>query len=357
MNVTKHKQTAVLACLAGFTVGCSAQSSVAIYGLMDAAISRVDNVNGKSTLGMDSGAWQSSRLGFRGTEDLGAGMRALFTLESGVNVETGASGTPFFGRQSFVGLSGAWGTVTLGRQYDFVYYLADGRVVAGGLESAVSGGPGGSAGEVSPLDLHSGGTRYNQSVKWVKSFGGLGLGLMHSLGRDRADAGSSKRATSATLTYKAGGFEGGLAWVRDTYDAAGSGNYANEVFAAKATHKTGPWFVFVNLATGDSRNSLAKHVPVEAGFMYAITPLWEAGAALSHARLTNAAGGRTHSNRILLGTTYTLSKRTLLYGVAGRSETGDASVYRGFVGAPGGASGPSNGTSQRVVRAGIRHTF
>lgn len=347
---------AVLALLP-FAASAQAQNGVTIYGLIDASLSYADDVDGASTRTIDNGAWQSSRLGFRGVEDLGGGLKAIFTLESGFNVDTGVASSTFFGRQSFVGLSGAMGTVTLGRQYDFIYYLADGRVVAGGLESAVSGGPSGVAGAIGALDLHAGGVRYDNSIKWTRNFGGLGVGLMYGLGREKTVEDGTTRMASATLTYRAGGFLGGLAWVKDNYSAAISGNAANEVFVAKATYQIGRWFTFANVASGDSRNSQARHRPVEIGFMYSAMPLWDIGVAVSRAKVTNAAGRRTDSNRLLLGSTYTLSKRTLLYTVAGLSWSGDASVYAGFVGAPGGAAAPASGATQRVLRAGIRHTF
>ena len=91
--------------------------------------------------------------------------------------------------------------------------------------------------------------------------------------------------------------------------------------------------------------------------MYTLKPLWAAGLAVSRAQVTNAAGAKTHMSTLLLGTTYDLSKRTLLYAMAGLSKSGDEAVYKGHVGAPGGAPSPSSDDSQNVIRVGIRHTF
>ena len=73
---------------------------------------------------LDSGQQSGSRLGFRGTEELGGGLKGIFTLESGFNVDTGTSGqgNRLFGRQAFVGLSGGFGSVKLGRQQTPLYY-------------------------------------------------------------------------------------------------------------------------------------------------------------------------------------------------------------------------------------------
>jgi predicted porin len=335
----------------------AAQGNVTIYGLLDQSLTYVDDVAGQSTKSIDNGAWQSSRIGFRGTEDLGDGLKALFTLESSIGVDVGSSGNPFWGRQSFVGLSGKWGTFTLGRQYDFVYYLADGRLVAGGLESAVAGGPGGSAGAVTPLDLHAGGVRYDNTVKWTSKFGPIGVGLMYGLGLEKTVPEDTDKMASATVTYSKNGLDIGVAWMKDNYNAASSGNNANEVLTVKGTYQAGPWLLLANAAAGKSRNTPARHKPVEVGFMYNFAPQWNAGLALSRASVTNATGADTHINRLLLGTTYDLSKRTLLYAVAGHVKSGDASVYRGHVGAPGGALQPSSDDSQSSLRLGIRHVF
>ena len=89
---------------------------------------------------MDSGYLQSSRFGFRGSEDLGGGLRAIFTLESGYNIDNGANSSAiFFNRQSFVGLSSSnLGTLTLGRQYTPIY---DNLILLSGAPAfGVSGG-------------------------------------------------------------------------------------------------------------------------------------------------------------------------------------------------------------------------
>ena len=107
---------AVLAACAG---AASAQSGVTIYGIVDAGLVRESGGAAGSVSKLTSGVGSASRLGFRGTEDLGGGLSAIFTLETGFRVDTGevdASGT-IFNRQAFVGLKSRAGTLTLGRQY------------------------------------------------------------------------------------------------------------------------------------------------------------------------------------------------------------------------------------------------
>src|SRR5437868_3826129 len=98
-----------------------AQSSVTLYGLIDAGIAYTNNVNGGSQWRMTTGTINGSRFGLRGTEDLGGGLKALFVLENGFNANNGALGQDgkLFGRHAYVGLSrSGFGTLTLGRQYD-----------------------------------------------------------------------------------------------------------------------------------------------------------------------------------------------------------------------------------------------
>src|ERR1700710_118625 len=109
-----------------------AQSSVTLYGILDEGFMVNTNaknvVNGKNVgarqYQIDSASGtQGSRWGLKGTEDLGGGLAAIFTLESGVNLSNGqfGQGNTAFGRQAFVGLSSKqFGAVTLGRQYDSI---------------------------------------------------------------------------------------------------------------------------------------------------------------------------------------------------------------------------------------------
>jgi predicted porin len=103
--------------------GAQAQSSVSIYGVADAGMAWINNVGGSSRIKVDSGQSAASRLGFRGSEDLGSVLSAVFNLEMGLNIDTGAtqSATKLLNRGSFVGFSSSqWETVTLGRPVDFL---------------------------------------------------------------------------------------------------------------------------------------------------------------------------------------------------------------------------------------------
>ena len=114
----------------------SAQSSVTLFGIVDATIQRVNNEGGPSVTRLTQSGYNSSRLGFRGTEDLGGGMSASFWLEAGMQNDdgrgfgtntnnqasgggsaTGGTQGLTFNRRSTVSLAGNWGEVRLGRDY------------------------------------------------------------------------------------------------------------------------------------------------------------------------------------------------------------------------------------------------
>ena len=116
------KKTLMVAALTGvFATAAHAQSSVTLYGLIDAGITYTNNQHGHSNWQETSGSVNGSRWGLRGSEDLGGGLKAIFTLENGFSIANGTLGQKGreFGRQAFVGLaSDQFGAVTLGRQYD-----------------------------------------------------------------------------------------------------------------------------------------------------------------------------------------------------------------------------------------------
>jgi predicted porin len=120
------KSLLALAVLASFASAASAQSSVTVYGLLDAGVTAERGSTDGSITKLATGVQQGNRLGFKGTEDLGSGLKANFQLESGFNLDTGTGRQDaLFGRQAFVGLSGNFGAVNLGRQYDPIFVSMD----------------------------------------------------------------------------------------------------------------------------------------------------------------------------------------------------------------------------------------
>ncbi len=115
------KNTFAAAVTGAFAMTAHAQSSVTLYGLLDAGLVFSNNQGGHQDYQQSSGSLTTSVFGLQGNEDLGGGLHAVFKLESGFNINSGALAqrNALFGRQAYVGLaSDQYGTVTLGRQFD-----------------------------------------------------------------------------------------------------------------------------------------------------------------------------------------------------------------------------------------------
>ena len=112
------KTLLALAVFGAFAGTTSAQSNVTIYGLVDMAIQH-ENDGANTRTALDSGEFAGSRIGFKGSEDLGGGLKVNFQLESGFGADDGKlnQGGRIFGRQAWVGMSGGFGSVNLGRQW------------------------------------------------------------------------------------------------------------------------------------------------------------------------------------------------------------------------------------------------
>lgn len=168
-----------------------AQSTVTVYGIVDASVRMASNAgsSGGRLYTLGDGAYTGSRLGFRGSEDLGGGLKAFFSLEQGFDPGTGslsqASATPNFGqsaaptgrawgREALVGMTlSTFGTVTLGRQYTFAHTLSS--------RFQPQGNP-----SVDALSVFSGHhvTRQDNMAKYVVEFGPARFGASKTFGEN-----------------------------------------------------------------------------------------------------------------------------------------------------------------------------
>jgi predicted porin len=129
--------TAVLALAgsgAGFSASAQGTSSITLYGIVDAGVEHLNNVAAGGSLSRmpSTTSLVPSRWGLRGSEDLGGGLKAIYTLESGFAPDQGTfnQGGRGFGRQSWVGLGGNWGSLTLGRQNSMLFWsLIDSDII------------------------------------------------------------------------------------------------------------------------------------------------------------------------------------------------------------------------------------
>ncbi|PUA19323.1 porin [Glaciimonas sp. PCH181] len=125
---------------AGMANPAAAQTNVTIYGVVDTFMTNIHATGVPSVTRMDASGLYPSRLGFKGNEDLGAGLKANFVLESGFNSQDGsqADSNRLFNRQSWVGLSSQWGEFRLGRQNTPQFYM-NGKFDAFGGTTQASG--------------------------------------------------------------------------------------------------------------------------------------------------------------------------------------------------------------------------
>lgn len=138
------KSLIALAILGSVAGVAQAQSTVTLYGIADVWVGSVKSgLNAKRTTVVESGGFNGSRFGLTGSEDLGGGLKAVFKLEQGFNIDRGTQSIPgtAFGRQAYVGLAGGFGTVTFGNVWsamDDVIGLANGGFDSGGFSPLYS---------------------------------------------------------------------------------------------------------------------------------------------------------------------------------------------------------------------------
>ncbi|MFC0351191.1 porin [Undibacterium danionis] len=209
------KSLIAFAVLGAFASVASAQSSVVLYGIVDLNTTYLSNqtTTGGKKMSMDSSGLSSSRWGFKGSEDLGNGLKANFQLESSLNADSGTAGS-LFDRIATVGLSGSLGTVNAGRQTNLAYDTliqvdpigvahvgTNPNIVFGALNNTSLYGPFGTSVGASSA------TRQNNSIKYAAPsvLGGIVFSGMYGFGEKAGDAqASSYMGTSATFS------EGGL---------------------------------------------------------------------------------------------------------------------------------------------------
>ena len=401
-----NRKVLALAVAGAFAGVAHAQTNVQIYGIVDAGVSHVTKVAAAtaanptgtgSRTGIDSGLRQASRFGFRGKEDLGNGLDAIFALEGGIAIDNGTStqGGALFGRKSIVGLAGKnFGDLELGRRKDFIDEVSGpfssiapfGTFVTkvhannldrvggnrsnniiyystpkfNGFQANVTYGFGEAAGD------NSAGSGFGVGAKYLNGPFGIGFGYWQSkrgvTATSSADQGAPSGAGCKTTNIGNAGdtciktwmlgssYKFGNMTVRGTYSkveqplitAAGA---AAPAFATTFTSTAGTGA----FAAGGSNNSEANIVDV--GLDYYVGN-WKLMTSLIQSRYKFV--GATDDGRLtqgLIGFQYDMSKRTALYGTAAHM-TASNMYSPGII---GGAPGADNSTTAFGV--GIRHKF
>jgi len=376
------KSLLALAALGAFASAAHAQSSVTLYGIIDAGLTYVNNDNGKTLFAMQSGITQGSRWGLKGSEDLGGGLKTIFQLENGFNTFTGklGQGGLDFGRQAYVGLSGTtWGTVTIGRQYDTIDDYVQPATLNGNWSAYYS-----HAGDIDNTDNAY---RVNNAIKYASpSYNGLTFGGMYAFGGVAGEFGQNSMfglGTSyangpiyLTAAYEyarnpASQFTDGN-WVANSTNPAqygafgyvGSAPANSQIIGAGGTYSIGPAKIgadYTNTKFEDANGTTSSVTfdNFELWGQYALTPATTliAGDTYTYGKTdyTIPGVGTTPKwNQLNLMADYALSKRTDVYIMTAWEKAfggARASIYNGLL------ASPSTTTDQVEVRLGIRAKF
>ena len=307
------KHVLLFAALSAVAGAASAQSTVTVYGRLDQGVGKPLGSADKQL--MDA---SGSRLGFRGSEDLGGGMRALFGFEHRFSPDTGAANATFWQGYSTVGLGTPYGRVNLGRQYTAAFSLIQNQIDPFGGDTVA---------QVRDIGMRVGGipkTRVADSIRY--DFGGNGFNVAASIAESQQPAALAgpDRPLSIAASYEAGAFFVGVGYENPA-------NANDDHWNLGARYKLGP----VDLSAGIARGTTAANTDASG---YVVGARYLLGAnELMAAYGRQKVNGRTTNAKLGLGLHHHLSKRTKLYVDVGhdskltQQKTGyDLGIYHSF---------------------------
>jgi predicted porin len=325
-----------------------AQSSVTVFGVVDAGYAVGKGSTSNKTQLANSG-YNSSRLGFRGVEDLGGGMRAEFWLEAGVNNDNGTgsatnnnnqavtaanAGTQglTFNRKSTVGLVGSMGEIRLGRDYSPQFYA-----------DAVYD-PFGTNGVASSLIAYNGGltaVRASNMVAWHSPVvGGFKVMVGSYMGENASTAAKAGNGNGIYLNYTQGPLSVGYSSAKTTTGAG------TEV---KTTGLGGSYNLgFANIMGESNTVAATGAADLKGTLIGAHIPMAGGNFRVSSAKLSQ---GAAETKRMAFGFVQPLSKRTDLYATYARN-TNSGGATRALNGATTAANASSTGYD-----FGVKHAF
>lgn len=385
------KNTLIIAgVLSAFAVSAHAQSSVTLYGSLDAGIVYANNAGGHAAWNQGSGALSNTYFGLKGSEDLGGGLHAIFKLENGFNLNNGrdTEAGSMFNRQAYVGLeSDQYGSLTLGRQYDsMVDYLSP-------LSEAGSGFGNNLAAHPFDNDNLDESFSIKNAVKYQSAnYAGFKFGGLYGFSNDAGQF-ANNRAWSVGASYGNGPLNVAAAYMQMNNSPSvandggattpGAGNNFNltaqtqRTLGAGANYTYGPATVgfvwthtqYENLIAGGGAGinpiSIASGTNLhmdnfELNGSYALTPALALNAAytFTDGKITGSNGtGDPKWHTVSLQADYSLSKRTDVYveGVYQHAsgQLGDAGQNVAMIN----TLSPSTTPNQVAATVGLRHRF
>ncbi|WP_296661897.1 porin [Paraburkholderia sp.] len=369
---TMRKVIPVAVLLGAMVPFASAQTSVALYGRIDAGFEYLNNTTpspgeSRTRWRAQGGNWGTSMFGMRGTEDLGGGLATVFTLETALQVMNGTSGGGrLFSRRAYVGLKDdRWGQLQAGRnlfidsdgvwEFDpFVQQaVSSASLVRGRNWQQTSNN----------VEYHSPVWR-GFDVQAQYAFGNQASGFNYGA------AGDFGRSNGVMLTYRSPYFD-----LRGFYDELrdSNGQFSN-IFTSSREYFVGgnlrlspftiqtAWTHYSAPDTPVGLADIADHFWL--GATWQATPRWAVTGAGYYVRVRGGEGSTTHdpaghATLYALGTTYNLSARTFLYGTVGYVRNASRSDFSVFA-TPRGATPTTNpliGQSQVTTYVGVMHKF
>lgn len=348
----------------------TASANVQVFGVIDQAAeiaSHVNAGNGTSAsqyrLGLGA---MPSRLGFRGSEDLGGGLKAVFTLEGGINADTGTSGqgSRMWGRQAFVGLSGDWGQVTAGRLYTMRYYaMFDGDFFGAGSQG------------LGTMDAGIPNARADNAVSYRFNAGAFSAGLNYSVGRDTVAANNPAaagcagestiarqcRETSVMARYDGGDWAVSAAWERLNGGTSTTfGGLTNPDLTDTRAVING--FLKLGAGTKVGAGLLVRHNEGSAAtpksHLYWVVGEHKLGVPIVLTGMLAQIKYRDSANRatvLALRANYWFSKRTTVYLSEQYVDNKGGLTVAASTNPPG--TGPLPGKAQNALQVGIGHSF
>ena len=351
----------------------AATSNVDIYGVMSFSVNQMDTeqVAGTDSSDMNAGVDNVSRIGFKGSEDLGGGLKGIWQVETQLNADFADGGAMGALRNTFVGLSGGFGTVVMGR-HDTPYKLATGALdpfadTIGDYNAII--GRSSAVGDSTQFDV-----RAPQTIAYISpTVSGFHAAVAYISIENPEAAGSDETSAYSLM----GMYNNGPLFASLAYEKHDGGLVNN--LAATYANNTGraAWKLGLGYTMGDAKVGFVYEDqsidPTGAGTAlenrqehsaYYLTGSYAMGpivlkAAYGSADSGNGVGVDNGASFYVLGADYVMSKRTSVYamyadlsndGVKGNINSGSYDLKN--TGAVGQTGGTTNGFS-----IGVKHTF
>ena len=352
----------------------SAQSNITLYGIVDANVS-FSKIGDNRFRGVQSGGLSASRIGFRGTEDLGNGLKVLFTLEYGISTDTGDGITG--ARQSWVGLEGGYGFVGIGRQYSPGYNvsgLIDPFASSAALSPVLLAQGVNYQGSVFPVSTAAtiqggGGGRFDNSLLYrSRDFGGLRFEAMYAFG-ENADQGDMLGNRDAGNFIGLGGtYRNGPLTLGIAYHRSESTRFSFMGFDGRQLDKR-EWYLGGRYDLGPAELAVSwQEIRSGASFsgvgtdnwrdriwqVSGLVPINQAGSILAGYAQLDAEYGDEDVKVWTLAYTHAMSRRTTAYAGYRHVDNRDAA---GTGALPGLRVDDNFGRSSQGLVLGVRHAF